>query len=228
MVQKPNQTQHLGVTGRARRSPMLQQHKSGGDHRAGRDAGAAKRGDDYELPLVVAQVGDRRKVTLKTTGSVNSDGELVMQENSYLAVAMFEYVTSSTGWDSTGSGLVEFCDDPLLTAGQYRIPVELDRYDEVRFSMYVAVNPVALGTCTLQLRYSTSNSGGTLSDIDTDGTPFNINVSDSFLDTGWQPLVGGARVPVAYITVEQNFSISPSVSGRITRVTAEFRAKPAV
>lgn len=72
MVQKPKQTQRLAVTGRARRSKTLQDHKPGGDPRGMRDASAAARGDDYEFPIEVDQTASgRRKVRLRTTMTVD-------------------------------------------------------------------------------------------------------------------------------------------------------------
>lgn len=245
MVQKPKQTQRLPVTGRARRSKTLQTHKPGGDPRDMRDASAAARGDDYEFPIEVDQTSTgRRKVRLKTTLPIDPelgltlDPEEVVTSISYATINATSslqrkgievghlmlplYVGLSSGsspsWLTTGAGVKE----PPKNNERYRYMIDLRRYDEVRFHLWVEVVGGAVDQ-TFELGYSTTASGS-LGSIDGSSTTLDLT-SLGEKDTDWMDLVSGAQIADAYIGIIQNSTGGFTPTFNVRRVTAEFRAK---
>jgi len=161
--------------------------------------------------------------TINATSSLQRQGV----EVGYLRIEMYSYVTpaghvlpSTIQWTSVAND-----DFPRGTSsGRYRFAVDLRRYDEVRFSFYVAGATLLGGT--LALKYATTIAGSTSGqDIASTAPTLATSGSPGYRDTGWIDMESGAQVDGLYITPVVADSPTLVNGTELVRITAEFRAK---
>lgn len=148
-------------------------------------------------------------------------------EVGYLSIPMYEYVSedqyattpvvnlSQLRWTSTGGQ--EFPD----TTTRRRFPLDLRRYDEVRWRYYIGNTG---GTGSMKLQYSTTDltAAGNLLDLVSGGISLAVTAGQK--DSAWQNLIVGAQVDGLYLGVIGTGTIG-TANRSLDRMVVEFRAK---